>query len=194
MVAMTYKTLGAALANRKASLELKELRDAEMCVFSLPVLRHSHPTLKDNWYALEREWMEGVRRTVEGLLNRSKCPKLENLDLTILSAMPALNATVTFWTNEAGRQEAILRYHPILDGSEPEMIPTLILNKTGEDSSPLFDAFYSMIKNIPKSPPRLRFPLRRSGRNTQGICLARPGRTASCSAAREAQLRPVPRL
>ena len=161
IVAMTYKTLGATLADRRKSIRLRQLEKAEVCVFSLPALQQTHPTLSNNFHALEEEWGTGVRQTITGLLNKGQCPKLTDLDLTLISAAPALTATVTVGKNERGDRESLLRYHPILDGCEPEDIPTLILNKTGEDISPLFDAFEFMIENVGKNPPRMKFPLKR---------------------------------
>jgi 8-oxo-dGTP pyrophosphatase MutT (NUDIX family) len=111
------------------------------------------------------EWFTGVSTTIEGLLDETRCPELTHLDLVLLSVAPGLTGTAVAWSDpEDGREGDRLRMTFIIDGSQPEDIPTLVASRRAdhkEDGS-IFEAFQAMIDQVGRrTPSALRFVLKR---------------------------------
>lgn len=160
-IGMTYKSLGESFTKVQRPLRLERLERAVLCLYSLPSQRRSHPLLKDA-NALEREWLVGVENTINGLLDSEKCPKLDHLDLILLSVPPSFTGTMATISNDGHDADYTqMRFHPVIDGFEPKDLPTLISHKTGSDCSSLVNAFRLLLTEVGRRPDRLIFPLKR---------------------------------
>lgn len=155
IIALTYKTLGSALSR----LHFENLEELVVCVYSLPNLSTTHPTLHSNFPGLNLEWTEGVQKTIEYFMDARNCPKLTHFDIIIFSGVPFMTGTKVNYELDGGRLSR-LRFTFVNTGIEPEDNPTFVLNGQYQNSS--FNTFNKIFDGIGgKIPAPLTFALKR---------------------------------
>jgi 8-oxo-dGTP pyrophosphatase MutT (NUDIX family)/class 3 adenylate cyclase len=160
-VAMTYRTLGEVMASAKVAgrVVYPDLERAEMWVYAFPILVHCHPTLRDRELDLRREWTGGLRATIDGFFDRDRCPRLEQVDLYVISSEPTL--TCSFLTRQDGDSTLReLRITHVVDGQESAAVPTIHLQAKDGEATPVFETYEAIVERIGRHRRPLRFPLK----------------------------------
>ena len=160
-VALTYRTLGLALTRDQGINNLRSLRFVEIAVYALPILREWHPTLRSQPDQLTREWKQGLTNVLTALVDSTRCPHLERLDLRIINRVPTFTASIV--TTES---EMRIRYTPVLEGEMPTRTPTINLSVEEPYKAPsnqIFNAFARIVDNMRMKLQPLIFPIVRNG-------------------------------
>lgn len=160
-VALTYRTLGLALTQDQGINKLRSLRVVEIAVYALPILREWHPTLRSQPDQLSREWKQGLTNVLTALVDSTRCPRLERLDLRIINRVPTFTASIV--TSES---EMRIRYTPVLEGEMPTRTPTINLSVEEPYKAPnnqIFNAFARIVDNMRMKLNPLTFPIARNG-------------------------------
>jgi 8-oxo-dGTP pyrophosphatase MutT (NUDIX family) len=164
-VALTYKTLSATLASDERTRELPNLRNVELAVYALPILREWHPTLRQEGEALSREWRRGLTNVLTSLLQPNRCPRLERLDVRVINRVPTFTASVLTRTPAGAPPTVRIKYTPLLEEEEPSDNPTLQL--TVRNPFPgvqsILAPFARIIDNMRARRYPLTFPVLRRG-------------------------------
>jgi 8-oxo-dGTP pyrophosphatase MutT (NUDIX family) len=156
-IALTYRTLGLALTSPEGIRQLVSLRHAEVAVYALPIVLQWHPTLRTKPDELAKEWKRGVTSVLSALTDRSRCPRLERLDIRVVNRVPTFTASVV--TKDA---EMRIRYTPVLEGENPTSTPTICLATDGtpkERNNQLFSAYARIVDNMRMKLNPLTFPV-----------------------------------
>ena len=145
ILALTFKTLAEAIEN----LNFPCLTKVRLRTYALPNQRFTHPTKRDA--ALEREWTGGIASVLEGFLNKTRCPRLQSLQLILLSTSPDFTGTFAEWA-EPHRAGQRLRLTLCVGGMEMERVPTFVIDCLEGEEAATFERFKTLYKSTGTNP------------------------------------------
>lgn len=158
-VGLTFRSLSVALSNGR--IAATKLREATFYAFSLPVLTLLHPTLRGR-PGLNDEWRVHLTNALTGMLDAA--PHLQKLDLLLLDADPSFTMSKLRSHPTGGSPHWVLRWTPLIEGTEPREMPTLIFERSPQHPGELdsaFEAFDTLSKDLVNRRAVRRFPILR---------------------------------
>lgn len=158
--ALTFRTLGESFKQFGETATFEKLEKVELYVPSLRTLYDNHPTLKLD-SKIKREWKDGLEATLNGFLDNTYFPRLDHIEVIIISSIPTLTGAIITSDGIDAETEKTIIYTPVVQGIYPADIPTLIHKKSNDTDTPLFDAYCRLIENADGPYHPLRFTVQK---------------------------------